>query len=335
MRGIAYAGILMTLSTEFDLDFSSRFRKIEHCIGTSIGALVAVMVTIGVTPTELVKQAQSRDFTSIIDIKNFAQWTNVFKTWGLADPVPLKLWVDKVLQQKIGKRNVTFKDLYDVTKVKLTIVVTNITDNCPEYWSYETHPNTSVSDAVVTSMALPPIFPPYRAKRTLNIEKGIKCSDLSPLPLRKGDTVLLPGGKNKCGTIVSIQNNLAKVAIEEEVLYADGGIRDNFAILHAKVPMSQILGLKVTWNCSNDLSSIDKYCARVAYCALTVADEVAAGTIPTELKSRICACDVGDISGIDFDIGPSIVNELICRGKKAARKFVTGSLTRDASTQTT
>ena len=127
----------------------------------------------------------------------------------------------------------------------------------------------------------------------------------------------------------------ADVAMAEDVLYVDGGIRDNFAIGHADAPPEQVLGLKVTWDCAKEIRTLDKYCARLAYCALSVAEDATHRVLDPALAGRICSCDVGDISTVDFNLGPSVVSELIFRGVRAARRFVAPPVERkDASTQT-
>lgn len=333
MRGVAYAGVLKELAATYGLDFFSRSRCIRHCIGTSIGALFAALVVAGVMPSELEAQVMSRDLASVVAVGDVSQLVTVFKSWGLASSAALEDWVDGALAQKLGKRGLTMADLYEATSVKLTVVVTNITDNCAEYWSHETHPDKRVCEAVVTSMALPPVFPPRTIKRVVRSAAGLPCRQLSTLPLRVGDTVRTPDGMY--GVVSAVDGDRADLQVIEDVLYVDGGIRDNFAIAHAEVPPEQVLGLKVTWNCARDIRTLDKYCARLAYCALSVAEEAATRSLDPRLKARICSCDVGDISTVDFNLGPSVVSELLFRGFRAARAFAAPQVTYcDASTQT-
>lgn len=329
VRGIAYAGILKELALKHKFDFYSRDRNITHCIGTSIGALFAALVVIGVNVAEMERLVASHDLASSICI-DASRFVTALQSWGISSSGPLENWIDKAISQKIGKSDITMLQLYRLTSVKLTVVVTNITDNCAEYWSYETHPEMRVAYAVVASMSLPPLFPPRQIIRTIRRET-VKCSKLSNLPLRIGDTVSVASGET--GVVAGICGYDAIVDVSRRILCVDGGLRDNFAIRHAAVEKPQsILGLKVNWACANSISTLDRYVARLAYCALSVAEDTVTQSMPAELRSRILSCDVGDISTVDFNLSAEVVIELLNRGARAAQNFI--GLTRDASTQT-
>ena len=54
--------------------------------------------------------------------------------------------------------NITFKDLYNLNKINLIFIATNINKNKLEYFSYKLTPNIPVLLALKASISIPFIF---------------------------------------------------------------------------------------------------------------------------------------------------------------------------------
>lgn len=331
MRGVAYAGMLSELARN-GLDFYSKRRKLMHCVGTSIGALFALMVAAGALPSELLAQARSRSLASVVGNVTMGHLVQSLHTWGLSDPADLERWVDEAVAQKLGRRHMTLGEFHRHTNVKLTVVVTNLTDNKAEYWSHENRPNERVSAAVVTSMRLPPVYPPRREEQRSRTVCGIPTTQLCSHALRIGDPIRRGAWYGK---VARVTDRSVDVDVLREVLYVDGGLRDNFALstLDLGHPPHEVLGLRVTWNCARHIDTLDKYFARLTYCGLSYIEEDKHRNMPASLQRRICACNVGDISTINFNLTPAVVTKLLHRGVQAVRVFA-GARTHSVATQT-
>ena len=206
-------------------------------------------------------------------------------------------------------------------------VVTNLNSNKAEYWSYRTVPGDRVSTVVATSMALPPVFTPRRKRVLVERQDDVAlaglCSDPSRLSL--GDTVrtAIGGGRVLDGTVQQLHAGAtADIALHETVLYVDGGLSDNYPILFPRLPAGRTLGLKVEWSNAFTLNTVDKYFSRLAYCALSAAEESAWEKTPASMKDMTICVDVGDVNTIDFQIDDATVGSLLSRGRRAVRDFL-------------
>jgi predicted acylesterase/phospholipase RssA len=73
----------------------------------------------------------------------------------------LKKYTEKTLVDNGVSKDITFKEIYELTKKKLIINATNINDHKVEYFSHETFPDVKVVDAVCASLSVPLVFPAF------------------------------------------------------------------------------------------------------------------------------------------------------------------------------
>jgi predicted acylesterase/phospholipase RssA len=126
--------------------------------GVSIGAFISLGLVCGETTDDLFGYF-NRYKAEMSDI--MVSFDSIMSTKSMkSNFYPFDYIIREVLLRHCGKADVTFKELYNVNKKNLNIVVTNLTMMRVEYFDHLLTPTAVVSDVVLASMAYPFLFPP-------------------------------------------------------------------------------------------------------------------------------------------------------------------------------
>jgi hypothetical protein len=157
--GIAYAGCMNALDAANAVDFFSSKCTLQTYIGTSVGALFAILACCQINPPHDELVALVAGFCR--SLKWTAEYVVSHACLGLNDGSKCIAFLDDLLYDKFGCRSMTFADLKPrVGGRKLVLVATNVADGAPVYFSHTTHPDASVSAAAFASMCIPLLFEP-------------------------------------------------------------------------------------------------------------------------------------------------------------------------------
>lgn len=167
-KGISIIGILNELE-EFH-----PVCKFNYYTGCSIGALICVLINIGYTINELNKIIFEINF----DIFQNFKIINLIEKCGLDEGIKYTNFLIALITNKIANKNITFKELFELTNKTLTIVVTNITKGLPEYHNYINTPNLSILLSLRMSTNIPIIFSPIYYNNNYYIDGAL----LDPFP---------------------------------------------------------------------------------------------------------------------------------------------------------
>jgi len=154
IRGIAYCGAIQEMESR-DL-----MKPVEKVAGTSSGAIVALLVSLGYSGEKIEKLIGGTNFKKFNDgnflffgginrMKNYFGWYRGKK---------LKNWLGKIVKQKTGNADITFEELHGKGFRDLYVTGTSITQQKQVIFSYETYPNMKVRDAVRISAGIPLYF---------------------------------------------------------------------------------------------------------------------------------------------------------------------------------
>ncbi len=320
VRGLSYASCLAEFAS-MGLDFWSARRTIKTVCGCSIGAMAAAFVTVGVTPKEFNEIARSRAMESVVSV----DVRLLLSEWGLDSGEKLQQWIDHIIEAKVGKANITLKECHALTGINFEVVVTNLNLDKVEYISHENSPMLTVSEAVVMSMSLPPVFSPRKWKCMVDFVKDAEVSDridaVGAMPA-DGDPIQIErGGSRTVGIAENL--NLVKrvfdVRVEREYLVVDGGLRCNYPMMKYDGPNT--IGFRLLWKNAFALNGIDRYISRVASVALSASEQADWRTISERARSHTVLLDVGDVSTLQFALTDEELESIMKLGKKAARTF--------------
>lgn len=153
--GMAYyalLGKLLKLHEDKELD------DLEEISGSSAGSLCAFCYLISRgNIKQLVDISLHMNTASIFkfNIKN------IIKYYGGINMKHARNSLSEVCNLALGISDVTFEELYKITKIKLFIPAYSLTKQTNEYFSIDSHPSFSVLDAVCASMSVPLMMSPY------------------------------------------------------------------------------------------------------------------------------------------------------------------------------
>lgn len=163
VRGLYYLGFMKYYKDKLPL--------FKNFVGSSIGSFFVVAIALGYTDEEIYPHALNiLDYNRVKSIKVFDFLDNL----GLDDGSKLEHYIKKMIRYKCGKKELTFKELYEIYNKNITITAVSIEDNTIVYFSKDTHPLMKVWKALRMSMTVPFLFKPYFYKDKNYIDGGLK-----------------------------------------------------------------------------------------------------------------------------------------------------------------
>lgn len=160
IKGMAYSGAIQVLEEEGI--YPGRIRRVA---GASIGSLAATLVALGYSSKELADLTKSTDLARVMQDARFGALggaINIFRHFGMNPGTRLFEFVGRLLEARVGSKDVTFAQLLERTGRELCVPVTNLTRMCTEFCHPKTTPNLPVRAAVAASMSLPVLMRPHR-----------------------------------------------------------------------------------------------------------------------------------------------------------------------------
>lgn len=161
VKGIAYVGAMEVLEQRGVLE------NIKRAGGTSAGAINAVLFASGFTNQE------TRDILGELNFNNFMddEWGYVrdagrlIEDYGWYKGKFFRHWIGNLLEEKLGNRHATFRELLLKTDKELYLYGTNLSTGYGEVYSPEHTPRMRVADAARISMSIPLFFRAIRNDR--------------------------------------------------------------------------------------------------------------------------------------------------------------------------
>lgn len=158
VKGIAYIGAMQILEQRGHL------AGIKRVGGTSAGAINALLFSLGYSIPEQRDILNSTDFKKFMD-NSFGIIRDVnrlIKKFGWNRGDYFLGWIEELIQEKMGEKKATFKDLKDSGRPDLYVTGTNLSTEYAEVFSAERHQNMALADAVRISMSIPLFFAAIR-----------------------------------------------------------------------------------------------------------------------------------------------------------------------------
>jgi NTE family protein len=182
VRGSALLGALEVLNEHKCLN------DIHTYVGSSVGALIIMLLCIGYYPQEIF------DIVSNVNIKEMQQidiW-KMISHYGLDTASKMMKYIKTLMRKKNINTNVTLKELYDITNKRLIITGTCIDTHTIEYFDDITAPNLKVIDAVRISISIPFVFTSPKYKDCHYVDGGL----LDNYPIAAIQKYIKPGEKS-------------------------------------------------------------------------------------------------------------------------------------------
>lgn len=165
-RGYAYISALKALEKYNLLD------NLEHIIGTSIGGMFSILKCIGYTGNELEKiflnfNAGDYEWIDEIDIINLPINYGVNPGKGVIHMINI------FFKHKQISSDITFKELYNINPIKISIIGSNIIDNKYEVFNYINTPHMKILDALRITISIPIYLTPVKYNNKYYVDGGL------------------------------------------------------------------------------------------------------------------------------------------------------------------
>ncbi len=154
IRGIAYCGVITELET------ANMMGQIEKVGGTSAGAIVALLISLGYTGKETEEIIGSTNFKKFND-GNYLVAGGINRTkkyFGYYRGNKFETWMEKLIANKTGNPDITFEELNKRGFKELYTTGTCLNKQELIIFSHKTYPKMKVKDAVRISMSIPLYF---------------------------------------------------------------------------------------------------------------------------------------------------------------------------------
>ncbi len=166
VRGIYYLSLLKYLE-----DNHYYLNNFINLAGTSIGAFVITAISLNYTSIELRPYLLNvLDYSRVkcLDIFNFID------NLGIDNGSKLEHYIKKMIRDKIGRKDITFIQLYDIYNKNITIPAVCLENKCTTYFNKDNTPNMKIWKAIRMSMSVPFLFKPYCYRDLHYIDGGLK-----------------------------------------------------------------------------------------------------------------------------------------------------------------
>lgn len=166
IKGLSYIGCLRTLEEHNIL------QSIECLVGTSAGSIFATCINIGYSSEELRDIVINLDFNKMRDITS-ANLLNYFNNFGLDTGNRVERIFRILIKKKVGTDEITFQELYKKTNKILIITGTCLNTREVIHFSYKSHPDMPVIQAIRISISVPFVFNVCNYENNMYVDGGI------------------------------------------------------------------------------------------------------------------------------------------------------------------
>lgn len=175
MKGISVIGALKVL----EQTVPGIYNQISGFAGTSIGAIIALILCSGGDAAALERIVLEKEFTDITSKVNIPL---LLSNHGLINTdASIGGWLSEIMTHYFGRTNLTFQQMFRQTNRELTVAVSNLTHGRLEYWNHKTAPDKLVLSAVCASACFPMLFTPIIIDDCVYVDGGL--GDNFPLKL--------------------------------------------------------------------------------------------------------------------------------------------------------
>ena len=174
VKGYAYVGVIKCLE-ENDI-----LSNIKNIAGTSIGSIFSLLLCLKYSYSEIEKLSLNIDLDTInnIDSENIINFLSFF---GIDNGEKIERVIKILVKAKLNKTDITFKELYEYSKINLYINSTRVNDRNNIIYSHITNPDFSVIKAIRMSISIPFFYIPVKENNNYFIDGAVSNNFLIEL----------------------------------------------------------------------------------------------------------------------------------------------------------
>ena len=156
IRGLAYAGVVK------ELESRNMLPAVKRVGGTSAGAIIALMISLQYTSSEIAEIIGSTEFKKFNDGRFFFAGgiNRLRKYFGWYRGNRFEKWLSLLIEAKTGNGDITFEQAIASGYKELYITGTNLSKQKAVVFSVRDFPHMKLKDAIRISMSIPLYFEP-------------------------------------------------------------------------------------------------------------------------------------------------------------------------------
>ena len=147
------------------------FEGIKEMYFVSGSAIYVSALLIGFSMEATVALFKKIDYEKLSGIDDM-KIQNIFENYGLKKITDYKYIIDAILRSK-NFENITLKEFYEFTKIKINFRVINLNKRCNEYLNKDNSPDLKYADAICMTSCIPLLFEPIKYNGCLYIDGGV------------------------------------------------------------------------------------------------------------------------------------------------------------------
>lgn len=167
--GVAYSGILKAL-TEHNI---LKRDDLNEIITTSVGIIFSILYLLDYNNDQIEKISLETDLTKLLNIDDL-EIDNLLLKFGLFSNKPIADTISSFIRHKTNLNDLTLEELYNLSKIILTVKVYNVTKGKTEYINYKNNPNIKCTTLSMMTTAIPYFFQPVNYYNSLYVDGGLK-----------------------------------------------------------------------------------------------------------------------------------------------------------------
>jgi predicted acylesterase/phospholipase RssA len=164
IKGISFLGALECLQRRQSLELT----RLKVLVGSSAGAFIVSLISIGYTTAQLFKEVVDTDFATLAR----PEIGKVMSHFGLDSGHGLVDKLKELFRRKGVNPNITFKQHYEYTKKHLAVTVSCLGKGV-FYFDYTNQPDLAVITAVRMSVGIPGYFTAVRYQGNYYVDGGM------------------------------------------------------------------------------------------------------------------------------------------------------------------
>ena len=164
MYGFIFVGILKFLN-EYNM-----IKKIKKYYGTSIGAIILILMAIGFNVNDIINFAINFDFMTLM--KNDID--DILSDLSMIRHTDYEYMYKRMIKHKKLDENITLQQLYNINNIELYITGYNITDTNIEIFNHKTHPDIELWKVMYITSAIPAFCNPLKYENKYYCDGGIR-----------------------------------------------------------------------------------------------------------------------------------------------------------------
>lgn len=155
------------------LEQESLFDNIQNFAGSSSGSIICFLLVCGFKSDEIRDFVFSKNWNKIFKDNFIVQMYNIATRYGLNNGNNFMKNIESFIKKRGISKNVTFKELYEITGKILVITGTNLNTSTTCYFSHKYYPDMKILTAIRISISIPYFLTSVKIKDDYYVDGGI------------------------------------------------------------------------------------------------------------------------------------------------------------------